>query len=131
MSALPALPWGRAPSPPPKRARTDTGAGEDAAAVAPSVWAGLPFKVPSCYGLAAGARLEARPSRQAGPCSMRPRHAPLKRLPACFARDQVAWDCKFDGDEAAGAPPRMFTKARPRLTRLPGLLACLDCPEPA
>jgi hypothetical protein len=62
MSALPALPWGRAPSPPPKRARTD--AGEDAAApAAPSVWAGMPSKAPSCYGLAAGARLEARPSR--------------------------------------------------------------------
>ena len=64
MSALPALPWGRAPSPPPKRARTDDGPSGDAAPAVASVWAGMPPKAPSAYGLAAGARLEARPCRE-------------------------------------------------------------------
>jgi len=131
MAAPPALPWGRAPSPPPKRARTEGGV--EASAPPTSAWARMAAKPPSAYNLEAGTRLEAR----CGRCVrlLRPsRHdagskGPVALLPGltrCIASRacQVAWDFKFDGDDAGGDQPRTFTKARLLRRFYAGALVC-------
>ena len=127
MAALPALPWGRAPSPPPKRARTDGGAAEgEAAAAAPavSVWAGMAAKAPSAYGLEAGARLEARPSRKRRFPPRRAEQRPLfvrAQRPAAQARPARAasrWRGTSNSKPTTRAPSRRACSPRWAMARV-------------